>query len=575
MHLQTIRKNVKPNLALLILAICIVGVLCTGVMHVYAQEEAQEVAQVPRMPSDHLLFATSSHCIACHSQVHAHDGEDISIGFQWRASVMANSARDPYWQASIVRETMDHPTASAAIQDKCSTCHMPMQRYQAQAEGLQGQVLKYLKAVREGASQDEPEGEIENAKDVKATLAADGVSCTVCHQIKDDNLGKPSSLDGGFLIDVTKKGEERELFGPYDDPDAGRTRLMHSATGFTPKRVEYLKDAGLCASCHTLFTKALDDKGQVAGTLPEQVPYQEWQHSDYATRQTCQDCHMTPVKGQQPITSVHAQDHDGVMRHIFVGGNAFLLDMLKDHAGELGVAAQPEELEASARRSEALLTREAADVLVSVPRLADGRVSFDVTVKNRTGHKFPTAYPARRAWLHVTVRDGQGHIVFESGAVRPDGSVVGNDNDVDPTKFEPHYRRITEPGQVQIYESIMGDFAGRVTTGLLYGSHYLKDNRMLPAGFDKASAGPLIQVVGDARNDPAFQAGTDTVRYDVAAKGSGFRVSTELLYESIGYRWAHNLDGYQASEPQRFARFFAQGASSAAKPVARAEARFP
>jgi hypothetical protein len=441
---------------------------------------------------------------------------------------------------------------------------------------LQGQVLKYLEAVRAGAAQDEPDGEIENAKDVKATLSADGVSCTVCHQIRNDNLGQRSSLDGGFLIDVTKKDEERELFGPFDDPDKGRTRLMHSATGFTPKRVDYLQDSALCASCHTLFTRALDDKGHPAGTLPEQVPFQEWQHSDYPGKQTCQDCHMTKVDGQAPITSIHAQDHEDVMRHIFVGGNALLLTMLKNHREELGVAAMPDELEASAERSEKLLASQTAVVSLSNIHAAGGRLTFDVSVLNRTGHKFPTAYPARRAWLHVTVRDGAGRAVFESGAVRPDGSVVGNDNDVDRFRFEPHYSRITSRDQVQIYETIMGDYAGHVTTGLLYGSHYLKDNRILPAGFDKRTADPLIAVVGAARQDPRFVGGSDTVTYDVASPGAGpLRISAEVMYESIGYRWAHNLDGYQADEPQRFVRFYAQEASSVAKPVARAEARLP
>ena len=395
-----------------------------------------------------------------------------------------------------------------------------MQRYQARAEGLQGSVLKYLGAVSSGAAMDEPDGKIENAKDIKATLAADGVSCTVCHQIRDTNLGKPSSLDGGFLIDVTKKQEEREMFGPFDDPDNGRVRLMHSATGFIPKKVDYQGDSALCASCHTLYTKSLDDKGQPVGTLPEQVPYQEWQHSSYSGKQSCQSCHMTEVKGQAPITSVHAQNHDGVMRHIFVGGNATLLRMLKDHPTELGVSSPTEELEASALRSERLLRQETADIAILNASQGDGHVAFDVQVTNRTGHKFPTAYPARRAWLHVTVRGADGTTVFEFGAVRPDGSIVGNDNDADKLKFEPHYARITSPDQVQIYEFILGDFANRVTTGLLYGSHYLKDNRILPTGFDKSSADPQIAVVGAAKSDPRFMGGTDTVAYDLpVAKG--------------------------------------------------------
>jgi len=554
--------------------ICCALVVAGSIAIVRAQElpSQEKTAQVPRMPVNHFLFATASHCISCHSQVHAPDGEDISIGFQWRGSVMANSSRDPYWQASIRRETMDHPAATAAIEDKCSTCHMPMQRYQAQAEGLKGQALKYLAAVSGGEALEEPEGELKNVKNPKATLAADGVSCTVCHQIQNSNLGQRSSLDGGFLIDVTKKDEEREMFGPFDDPDKGRQRLMHSATGFTPRKVDYLGDSALCASCHTLLTDALDDKGNPAGSLPEQMPYQEWRHSDYTKTNSCQDCHMTQVKGEAPITSVHAQNHDGVFRHIFVGGNATLLRMLKDHAGELGVIATAEELETGARRSEALLAHDTAMVSVVNAREGAGRLDFDVSVVNRTGHKLPTAYPARRAWLHVTVRDANGAVTFESGAVRPDGSIVGNDNDADPLKFEPHFSRITQPDQVEIYESIMGDFKSRVTTGLVYGNHYLKDNRILPKGFDKENADPSIAVVGEARNDARFTGGSDVVNYSVAVPGGRgpYRISVELLYESIGYRWAHNLEAYQAFEPKRFLGYYNAQAANLAKPLARA-----
>src|ERR1044071_5131915 len=144
---------------------------------------AAEPATPTHPPVDHTLFTTSQHCIACHSKVYAPNGEDISIGYQWRASIMANSSRDPYWQAGIRRETMDHPTAKAAIEDKCSTCHMPMQRYQASAEGKQGEVLKYLGSIHAAGAMIEPEAELELFAYIEATLAADGVSCTVCHQI--------------------------------------------------------------------------------------------------------------------------------------------------------------------------------------------------------------------------------------------------------------------------------------------------------------------------------------------------------------------------------------------------------
>src|SRR5204863_8620484 len=113
---------------------------------------------------------------------------------------------------------------------------------------------------------------------------------------------------------------------------------------------------------------------------------------------------------------------------------------------------------------------------------AGGRVETEVRVENLGGHKLPTAYPSRRAWLHFVVRDGGGRIVFESGALKPDGSIEGNDNDAGQAAFEPHYPVIRNAGEVQIYESILADIKGGVTTGLLTRASYLKDNRLLPRG---------------------------------------------------------------------------------------------
>jgi hypothetical protein len=524
----------------------------------------------PGMPVDHLLFTTSMHCIACHSNVRAPSGEDISIGWQWRATMMANSARDPYWQAGIRRETMDHPAIKADIEDICTTCHMPMQRYQAHAEGGKGEAFRYFDAIHSGAANIEPEAILEDAAEPRATLAADGVSCTICHQIRPDNFGQESSFDGGFIVDLQKPAEQREIFGPFD-LDKGRTRVMHSVTGFTPTKADHLRDAELCAGCHTLFTHALDNQGRPAGTLPEQVPYQEWQHSDFARSNTCQSCHMPGITADAPITSVQGKDHPDVARHVFVGGNAFVLRILKDHRDELGVIAPANELEASAARIEQQLATITAGVQVRNPRIANGRLDFDVTVTNQAGHKLPTAYPARRVWLHVTVRDARGAAVFESGAPRADGSIAGNDNDEDAAKFEPHYTRITSPDQVQIYESIMGDFAEHVTTGLLFGSHYLKDNRILPRGFNKATASQDIAVVGAAAQDSDFAGGSDSVTYSVAApNGTGpYTVTAEVYYQAIGFRWAQNLRNYDAPEPKRFVGYFEEHANQSSKLLAR------
>jgi hypothetical protein len=117
-----------------------------------------------------------------------------------------------------------------------------------------------------------------------------------------------------------------------------------------------------------------------------------------------------------------------------------------------------------------------------------------VTVRNLTGHKLPTAYPSRRVWLQVVVRSGDGQIVLESGGLDAAGWISGNDNDADASRFEPHYTEIRSGEQVQTYESVMRDANGAITTGLLRAMGYIKNNRLLPRGFDKATAGPDIAV---------------------------------------------------------------------------------
>ena len=87
-------------------------------------------------------FHTSDRCEACHNQLITPKGQDVSIGVDWRSSIMANSARDPYWQASIRRETIDHASVTREVQDECSACHMPITRYEAKVARRKGRGVR-------------------------------------------------------------------------------------------------------------------------------------------------------------------------------------------------------------------------------------------------------------------------------------------------------------------------------------------------------------------------------------------------------------------------------------------------
>ena len=77
-----------------------------------------------------------------------------------------------------------------------------------------------------------------------------------------------------------------------------------------------------------------------------------------------------------------------------------------------------------------------------------------------------------------------------------------------------------------------------VTTGLLTAVRFAKDNRLLPNGFEKATASNDIAVRGVALENRDFLGGGDRVRYSAALEDSGdpFTVDAQLWHQPISYR---------------------------------------
>ncbi len=271
-----------------------------------------------------VAFQTSDRCMVCHNGLTTSTGEDVSIGFHWRASVMANSSRDPYWQASSRRETIDHPESQAFIEDDCSVCHMPVTRYEAKLHGKRGTIFAHLPF--------DPDHE-------SGRQAEDGVTCSVCHQIGKQKLGTPESFNGGFVINPPDPEAQHPEYGPFDIK-LGQQRIMRTSSGgFLPDKEDHIRKSELCATCHTLYTKALGANGAQIGVLPEQVPYQEWLHSDYRDKRSCQECHMPEVKEAVPIAKVLGVPRQGLHQHTFVAANFLLQNMLNRYRDDLSVEA--------------------------------------------------------------------------------------------------------------------------------------------------------------------------------------------------------------------------------------------
>ena len=483
-------------------------------------------------------FSGSGICAFCHSSLTDKEPKDVSMDAHWRSTMMANAAKDPLWQAKVsseVARVTEGLDLEQLIQEKCSRCHMGMARYQQLTNGA----TKYDIYVLDSGFLD-PNHSLHEA-------AMDGVSCTLCHQVTATNLGTEGSYTGQYSIDTDTFSPDRLLFGPYARPPLNP---MQQNTGFVPTDHIYgglqLADSAHCGSCHTLYTPALDADGGYLGEFPEQTTYLEWEHS--GVLQTCQDCHLPKATGKVVISNRPRRlaPRDSFGQHHYVGGNSFMVNLLKNNAAVLGVTAEDPHFDATLSRTLAQLEQDTAKVTVTALTITENQLAVEVRVENLAGHKFPSGLPSRRAWLHVTVADAGGKIVFESGKPLADGSIAFNDADANPKDFEPHYDEINFSHEVQIYEPVMLNTDGAVTYTLLRANEYVKDNRLLPTGFiiDNASF-PDIGVYGEAEFDDNFTGGSDQILYDVnvsSAKGQDLTVTVELLFQSLSFPFVEDLN---------------------------------
>lgn len=501
---------------------------------------------LPLANTVHDDFVGSGNCAACHSTLQDQSGEDVSNDAHWRSTMMANSAKDPLWQAKVSSEVHRNPALQGVIEEKCATCHMPMAATQARAQGTPVKILG-------------EDGFLDPSHPLHA-LAMDGVSCALCHQISPTNLGQESSFSGGYVIDTSTSSPDRLIYGPFPSPFPNQ---MRNNLGFTPVEGAHTLRSELCATCHNLETPYVDAAGTVLGTFPEQMTYSEWEHSGFNAAapvgRECQDCHMPAANGGVVLSNrggpgLNLEARSPFARHHFVGGNEFMLKLMGENLDELQLTASTQQIEDTRIRLVSQLQSATASLSMTGLRAAPGRLEFDLLVNNLAGHKFPSGFPSRRSWIHVTLWDGSGETVFESG--RPDGTgrIEGNDADFTAGACEPHHRVVSSPGEVQIYESVMQDTDGEVTYTLLRGAAYRKDNRLLPRGFDPATADPRIAVHGQAASDPDFTGGRDEVTYRVPTGSSPgpFLIEVELLHQSVSGAFATDLREDPTAEVIRY-----------------------
>lgn len=484
-----------------------------------------------------VYFTGSGNCVNCHAPdpegeaLVDETGHTVSPVTDWQATMMANSARDPFWQAKVAHEGLVNPDHRESIENVCTACHAPQGFHEAHLTGAAGPNGYTMEDLADDA------------------LGLDGVGCAACHTIDDINLAGRSN--GDLPINP-----ENVAWGGFENPWDG---LMSGQTGFIPVYGEHMRNSEVCASCHSLYVHTQDLGGEETGQVYfEQTTYLEWVNSAFnAENVQCQGCHMPLVEGGAiAATQPNWLFPQRFGKHHLVGGNAFMLKLMRDNAVTLELSASPAQFDSTIARTERSLQNETAHLNAwQLPSQA-GEWLFEVEIENAAGHKFPSGYPSRMAFLEfVLVSSSSGDTLFHSGKWSPEEGVFGRDED-----YEPHWNEISSEEQVQVYETVFGDVSGTPTQLLERASVLLKDNRVAPRGFysnhlayDTVRFGPMAELDVDFnhyRNADGSVgeegSGTDRLVYRIAdASGAtSVQAHVRLQYIAVPARWVSGMFEY-------------------------------
>jgi len=291
------------------------------------------------------------------------------------------------------------------------------------------------------------------------TIAIDGVSCGACHMKSETDLDKLFSGEANY--DTT-----RVIYGPYPAPFAPP---MDQFVGFRPEQSEHINDAALCASCHTLLTNSVDLDGQLTGDqFVEQATYHEWVNSVYddegSNPMTCQSCHMPRLEDQIVISAnyLFLEPRAPYALHDMIGSNTTMIQLLKENKEVLNIDASDEHFDETISKTLEMLQKRSIDTELMFENVENDTVYFSFKISNKAGHKFPSGYPSRRAYVEVILSTLENDTIFTSGILQDDYELDGQMLE----STEPHFNVITSPDQVQIYELVLGDVNGDFTTVL-------------------------------------------------------------------------------------------------------------
>lgn len=335
-------------------------------------------------------FPDAEYCGHCHEEAY----------HQWRQSLHSNAFRTPFYRTSV---NILIRTKGIEFSRHCDSCHNPV-----------GVVT----------------GVLTSGSRADRSFDRNGLTCTVCHSIQrvTSTLGNGSYVMGAPAALVDENGNRI----PGKVPDA--EILAHLDRHSKAVMRDLLHQPEFCASCHKANLPPLLNgyKWIRAFTV-----YDEWQNSKFSHRNpltfytadftTCQGCHMK----RAPVTLKEYGAKNGTLvSHRWLAGNTAVpfyygFDEQLDKTIEFLKAGHYLNVDIFGLKvagNDALIAPLGRVPFTLKPRDV---VEADVVVQNKNiGHSLiPEVRDLYEAWVQFTVNDASGATIYESGFLKPDGSL--------------------------------------------------------------------------------------------------------------------------------------------------------
>ena len=430
-------------------------------------------------------------CTYCHSDY----GVEVAPFDTWVASLMAQSARDPIWHASLTIANQDANIGG----ETCIRCHAP-------GAWLGGRSSTGTTAEFNGEDYD-------------------GINCHFCHRVVNPELGAGSAI--GYPGDPAEPdvpiisalqsqglipegaGNARYVIDPGDNRRGPFSDVPMNLHGGDTKLITspYHRSSEFCGTCHDvsnpLYDKnakghfVLNQLGSAHPTqnphdmFPEQRTYSEWLKSAYPNGvaysdqrfggndpdgvvSSCQDCHMPKVIAGGCRFSEFGDpwfERPDMPQHSFAGANTWVVQAIRNQLGA-------EEADAIGLTQERIDQQSARTIhmlqAASDMTLSQQGANLKVRVTNESGHKLPTGYPeGRRMWLNVKFKNAKGQVVAERGSYNSKTAIL---NKSDTKVYE------AKQGVTQAVSKLTGIPVGP-SFHLAVNNKVYFDNRIPPRGF--------------------------------------------------------------------------------------------